>query len=463
MGNVRFADGPEPVTLRRTLQQKPAMNPIARFTATVIFVLVSGVGAIGDESGSPVQLREINPIKGAPASRVIAITGARLIDGHGGSPVENACVIVKGDQIIFAGVQAEAQIPESAIRFDAGGKSLLPGLFDSHFHSQDTAKRPIEYELNNGITSFRDPGHPFKFYRWLNGNELTVPRIFLCGGHLDAAPPAWPDQAAVIGTAKQATEAVDAHVARGASGIKIYMRLPAEHIAAACAAADRHGVPVTAHLELVRADAAIEAGVDGIEHITSFGTALADPKQAEVFEQVVGSDSNARHEWRPRLWSGIELENNPRLRPLLDQIVKQGTFVSPTLAIFEARVGEKEATPVTASAFANMLAFVGHCHRHGAKIVVGSHTSAPFADRGKAYLREVELMVEAGMTPLEVITAATKVNSEFFGAQDRLGTVAAGKTADLILIDGVPDKNIKDLDKVTHVMLGGNWVKGEEN
>lgn len=434
------------------------MERILRYAAVMALLTTCTFAGFADDNISQAEHREINQIATAPESRLIAITNARLIDGNGGPPIEHACVIVQGDKIVFAGPQSEAHIPKEAVTFDADGKSLLPGLFDSHFHSSNSAERPIEYELNNGITSLRDPGHPFKFYRWLEGNQLTVPRIFLTGGHLDAAPPAWPKQAVVIATARQAAEAVDAHIARGASAIKIYMRLPVEHIAAACDAADRHGVPVTAHLELIRADAAIEAGVDGIEHITSFGTTLADPKQARMFEEVVGKDSKARSEWRPRLWSNIELDNNPRLQPLLDQIVQQGVFISPTLAIFEAHAGEKEATPVTTSAYANMLRFVQLCHQQGAKIVVGSHTYAPFADKGKAYLREAELFVEAGMTPLEVITAATKTNSQFFGVQDRLGTIEPSKLADLIVIDGSPDKTISDLDNVTRVMLGGNWI-----
>ncbi|QDT07072.1 imidazolonepropionase [Rubripirellula lacrimiformis] len=434
------------------------MRPIFRCAALIAMVAMGKLVVLADEHGPPVKHREMNSITPAAESRAVVITHARLIDGNGGPPIENACVVVSGDKIVFAGAQTEATIPDDAITFDAGGKSLLPGLFDSHFHSRDSADRPIQYELNNGITSFRDPGHPFKFYDWLDRNSLTIPRVFLCGGHLDAVPPAWPKQAVVIESAQHAAAAVDAHVARGASAIKIYMRLPVEHIAAACEAADRHGIPVTAHLELIRADAAINAGVDGIEHVTSFGTALADPKQAGIFEEVVGNDSNARREWRPRLWSNIELENNPRLKPLLDQLLHQGTFVSPTLAIFESRTGQKNATSVTALAFANMLRFTELCHQHGVKIVVGSHTAAPFAEQGKAYLREVELLVEAGMSPLEVITAATKTNSEFFGVQDRLGTIQPGKLADLILVDGFPDKTVQDLDNVSRVMLGGNWV-----
>ena len=105
-----------------------------------------------------------------------------------------------------------------------------------------------------------------------------------------------------------------------------------------------------------------------------------------------------------------------------------------------------------------MMKFIGLCHDAGAKIVVGSHTSAPFAAKGKAYVREAELLVQAGLSPLEVVTAATKTNAEFFGASRRLGTIEPGKLADLIIVDGDPSTAIGDIDKVDRVMLGGNWV-----
>ena len=88
-------------------------------------------------------------------------------------------------------------------------------------------------------------------------------------------------------------------------------------------------------------------------------------------------------------------------------------------------------------------------------MVVGSHTSAPFAKRGKAYLREMQLMVDAGMKPIEVITAATKTNAEFFGVEGRLGTLEPGKLADLLVVDGNPAKNIDDMDRVAVVVLNG--------
>ena len=161
---------------------------------------------------------------------------------------------------------------------------------------------------------------------------------------------------------------------------------------------------------------------------------------------------------RPWLWSRIDLDKSPRLQPLLDLIVETGTFVSPTVGIFEARRGEKEASEEQVRGFATMMQFITRCHEAGAKIVVGSHTRSPFADTGYAFQREMELLAATGMTPLEVITAATKNGSEFFGIEDRLGTIEAGKTADLILIEGDPSQDIEAMRNVKLVMLNGTWV-----
>lgn len=275
---------------------------------------------------------------------------------------------------------------------------------------------------------------------------------------MDGPPAVHADQAVVPTTAEETRQAVFSHIDRGASAIKVYFRLHPEFITAACEAAMERGVLVTSHLELVDADAAIMAGVRGVEHVTSFGTVLADPVDADHFKAEIYQDSEARRPLRPWLWSRIDLDASPRLQPLLDLIVETGTFVSPTIALFEARSGQKEATEEEVRGFQTMMDFVGRCHRAGAKLVVGSHTGVPFAARGYAYQREMELFVEAGMSSLEVITAATKTGAEFFGIEDRLGTVEIGKTADLVLVQGDPSLDIGVVRNVRRVMLNGSWV-----
>ena len=406
---------------------------------------------------SAAELREIKLPSEPQANSVIAVVGARLIDGHGGRPIENATVIIRGSKIIAAAPQEQIKIPADAKRLDAAGMSVLPGLIDSHFHSKNDIIRPIEYELKRGITTFRDPGHPFRFYDAVKAAGTTMPRIFLCGGHLEGYPPAHPDQAFVITDAEHARRTVNDHIDAGATCIKIYMRLPIEHIAATCDAAAKRGVLVTAHLELVDADDAIHAGVRGIEHITSFGTALAAPEPVAKFKSAVNADSNVRHQLRHWLWSTIDLDHSPRVKPLLDLIVHKQVFVSPTLAVFEMQAGAKAATDADVAGFANMLKFTGLCHQAGAKIVVGSHTSAPHAPTGRAYQRELELLVATGLSPLEAITAGTRNNAEFFGIDDRLGTIEPGKLADLVLVEGDPSRDIRAMNIVRHVMLNGIW------
>ncbi|MCA9151397.1 MAG: DUF1028 domain-containing protein, partial [Planctomycetales bacterium] len=401
---------------------------------------------------------EINPPPDPDPDQWIVLSGGRLIDGRGGAPLAASTIVIRGRTIVAVGREGDVVIPNDATIIDARGFSVLPGLIDSHFHSKDDVRIPVDYELSHGITSFRDPGHPFRYYDAVLGAAPPMPRVFLCGGHLDAEPAVWPDQAVVIANPEQARRAVYSHVDRGASAIKVYFRLPLAHVAAACEAAHDRNVLVTSHLELVDADDAIAVGVRGIEHVTSFGTVLAEPGEVERFKSRIFDDSNARHELRYRLWANIDLDNSPRLAPLLKLLVARNVFVSPTLAVFERRAGQQDATEEQALGFANMVRFVGHCHRANANVVVGSHTYAPFAESGRAYQRELELLVAAGLSPLETLTAATLTNARFFGIDDRLGTVKVGKLADLILVAGDPSEDIAVMRDVKHVMLNGKWV-----
>jgi imidazolonepropionase-like amidohydrolase len=132
--------------------------------------------------------------------------------------------------------------------------------------------------------------------------------------------------------------------------------------------------------------------------------------------------------------------------------------VTPTLAVFERRTGDPETAEFHVNGFAKMLAFTGQARRAGVTIVVGSHSSVPHAERGWAYQREMELLVESGLSPMDVIVAATSANARFFRIADRLGSIAVGMTADLILVEGRPDQEIGAMRKVKRVMQNGRWI-----
>ena len=429
-----------------------------RFVFNSLIACTSILFSLSTTAGlAATSLREINPPAAADSTRALAIAGATLIDGRGGPPVTGALVVLHGDKIVSVGSRKSTPIPQGAEVFDATGLTLLPGLIDSHFHIERDYELP-RLVLSHGVTSVRDPGQWIEVYDPIRHSTLPQPRCFVAGPHLDCPPHAYPRDAFAVTNAGETRRAVNRFVDQGASVIKVYFRLPLELISVACETAHQRGVPVTAHLELVDADTAIRAGLDGIEHITSFGTALAESADAEHFRAAVTRDNEARRPGRYELWSKLDLEHSPRVKPLLDLIVQRKIFLSPTLAVFERQRGDKGVTEIEARGYENMLKFARLCHRAGATFVVGSHSSVPKAERGWAYQREMELLVECGLTPAEAITAATLNNARFFRVDARLGSIEPGKLADLVLLDGDPLTDIKAARNVKRVMLNGEWV-----
>jgi imidazolonepropionase-like amidohydrolase len=425
------------------------------FTLILMGCTLAGVAA--QTSQAPRSMREVNEAAKPTAAKVTAIVGATLIDGRGGAPVTNSIVVVSGEKIISAGSRATVSVPSHADVIKAEGLTLLPGLIDSHFHLDGDDPLPSLY-LSHGVTSVRDPGAWIETYDAVRKSGQPIPRLFLAGPHLDNAPPAYPHDAFIARDAEETRLAINRFIDQGASVIKVYFRLPLGLIRVTAETAHARGVPVTSHLEIVDAADAIRAGVDGVEHITSFGTALLPLREAEKYRQSILADNNARREGRYKVWSEIDLEA-PRVRPLLELIAGRGTFISPTLAVFEKQLGDKDTTEMQVRAFRQMLKFVGMAKRAGGRIVTGSHSSVPHADRGWAYQRELELLVAAGLTPMEALVAGTMENARFFRIADRLGSIEAGKLADLVLIDGDPLKDIAAMRRVKQVMLNGRWVE----
>ena len=425
-------------------------------------LLLCSVGVLAQLRQGPsdkplkVSIHEVNRVDQPNPNQVVAIVGATLIDGTGGPPVPEAIVVVRADRIVAIGKRDLVKIPQGAEVFDAKGLTLVPGLIDSHFHIDGDDGLPALY-LTHGITSLRDPGQWIEAYDSARKRSDPLPRLFLCGPHLDSPPPAYPKDSFIVRDAEETRLAVNRFADDGASAIKVYFRLPLALIRVAIEAAHSRGLPVTSHLEIVDATDVIRAGIDGVEHATSFGTALLPLREAEKYRQAVLADNNARREGRYEVWNAIDLDS-PRARSVFNLIAERGVFVSPTLAVFERQTGDKDTTAMHVHAFKQMEAFVGRAFRAGAKVVVGSHSDVPHAERGWAYQREMELLVESGLTPMQVIVAGTMENARFFRIADRLGSIQVGKVADLVLVEGEPSKNISDMRRVRRVMLSGKWI-----
>jgi len=430
-----------------------------RFYLSLLLVVILCASGQAQRRDAKSSLREVNKAAQPAATSVIAIVGASLIDGRGGPVVPDSVVVVRGERIVAVGKQGEVKIPSGAEVIDAKGLTLLPGLIDAHFHIDGDDALPALY-LSHGVTSLRDPGQWIEAYDAARRASTPVPRLFLCGPHLDSPPPAYPADSFIVRDAEETRLAVNRFVDNGASAIKVYYRLPLALIKTAIETAHARGVPVMGHLEIVDARDAIRAGIDGIEHATSFGTALLPLREAEKYRQSVLADNNARREGRYQVWNAINL-NTPEAESLFKLIVDHGVFVSPTLAVFEKQNGDKDTTNMHVRAFKQMEAFVGLASKAGAKIVVGSHSDVPHAKRGWAYQRELELLVESGLTPMQALVAGTMENARYFRIADRLGSVELGKLADIILVAGDPLKNISNMRHIKRVMLNGVWQRAE--
>jgi hypothetical protein len=175
---------------------------------------------------------------------------------------------------------------------DATGLTILPGLIDAHFHNDDYSQVKSPLILSRGITSIRDPGAWMDLYDSVRMSGRSIPRLFLTGPHIDMYPPAYPDDSFIVKDPEEGRLAVEKLASQGATAIRVYFRLSIGIIKEICRTAHEHGIPVTAHLEITNARDAINAGLDGIEYITSFGTCLIPLRQAENYKAVVACSLN---------------------------------------------------------------------------------------------------------------------------------------------------------------------------
>ena len=262
---------------------------------------------------------------------------------------------------------------------------------------------------------------------------------------------------------------VDRYHSFGFQQMKIYSSVKRDNVAAVAAEAHRLGMTVTGHIPFgMTAYDGVNAGMDQINHITYVADIMTKPLPAD-----------AKREERLRAVADIDLKS-PEVRKAIEFLKSHGTVLDPTLVVFEsftagpdkpidsfepgvAKVAPELRTQLEEGgmpdqvlgpyrkAFAKDVAIVGALHRAGIPIVAGTDQTVP----GHSLYREMELYVEAGFTPMEAIQAATIVPARVMKVDNELGTVEAGKRADLILVDGNPLENIHNIRKVKTVITGG--------
>jgi imidazolonepropionase-like amidohydrolase len=406
----------------------------------------------------------------------LVIRNARLFDPRDLSVTDGTTVIITGDRIVRVGPDAEIKPSADAEIIDGYGRFLMPGLWDNHQHFSDVDGA---LDLANGVTSARDMANdldsfPLRVARFDEGRELG-PRV-LKAGIIDGTGELAGPTTMRVDTAEQAIKDVDWYANHGYAQIKIYSSVKPELVPIMADRAHARGLRVSGHVPaFMSAKQFVENGADEIQHINFIELNFLFPevKETRNRDRFIKVAERAR-EFTP---------DKPEVREFITFLKQHHTVLDPTMVAFEGlfcgdptaitpgleeiiprfppqirrgmRSGALEVPPdkkdAYREAFPAMLRLLKALHDAGVTIIPGTDALA-----GYMLHHELELYVRAGIPAPEVLRMATLTPSLVMGVNKDRGVITAGKLADMILVDGDPTKNIRDLGKLTTVIKAGN-------
>jgi len=457
----------------------------------VAVVMVMGLRAWGQTLSPEVQA--FVKVKGP----VVALTHVRVIDGTGAAAREDQTVVINKGKIESVGDAASASVPKDAQVLDLHGDSVIPGLVGMHDHMFYPMGDGIFGEMGfsfprlylaGGVTTIRTTGsiEPYtdlELKKSIDAGETPGPKIHVTGPYLEGKG-TFALQLHQLSGPEEAVKTVNFWIDEGVDNFKAYMFITRAELGAAIQAAHKRGVKVTGHLCSVNFREAADLGIDDLEHGLFVDTEFMAGKKEEHCPDY-GED--------PVGMAKLDVKAGP-LHDTIQYLIQHHVAVTSTLPVFEmgsfpgrptmqkrvlealslesrnqvlanrlrasdaSRIRKQWGSDVSPyeAAFKKEEEFEYAFSKAGGLLLAGLDPTgmggviAGFGDQ-----REVELLVEAGFTPVEAIHIATYNGAQYLGDLDRIGTIAAGKQADLVVIKGDPSKQIEDIENVETVFKDG--------
>jgi len=415
---------------------------------------------------------------------LIALTHARVIDGTGAAPRENQTLILNNGVITTIGSSASTDVPAGAQTIDLTGKSVIPGLVMVHEHLYypngpgvygQLGESFSRLYLSGGVTTMRTGGNVNGFMdlnmmRLVDAGQKPGPAIDATAPYLNG--PNTFIQMRTLKGPEDARRQVQYWTDEGATSLKTYMQITRGELAAAINEAHRRGIKVTGHLCSVTYSEAANLGIDNLEHgffaATDF---VADKKPDECPGQGVGQKTIAALD-----------ENGAPFKNLVKTLIDKNVALTSTLTVFEtftpgrpkppgldvltpqlreqfeqnyARTSQNKDSIYT-TLFPKGMALERAFAKAGGLLIAGTDpTGGGGVIPGFANQRQVELLVDAGFTPLEAIQIATLNGAKYLGRDKTVGSIAVMKQADLVVINGNPAATIADIRKVETIFKQG--------
>lgn len=429
---------------------------------------------------------------------VFVLEHVRVIDGTGTPAKEDQAVVIANGKIQFIGPEESAQIPPGTQRMGRSGYTVIPGLVGMHNHLYYTDSYAVQVVggkigepglfiaeipytaprlyLAAGVTTMRTTGslEPYtdlKVKSRIDANLMPGPSIDATAPYLEGAPTRFAQMHELTGP-DDAKRMVDYWAVEGMTSYKAYMNITREELSVAIQQAHAHKLKLTGHLCSVTWPEAVALGIDDLEHGPVFtDTEFVADKKPDVCPAGGGSSSWAKQD-----------VNGTQVQAMIRNLVSHHVAVTSTLPVFEAGAPGRPAlqprtldamsaesaqsylaararvaldSPMAALLRKEMDLEVAFVKAGGLLIAGPDPTGNGGVLPGFGDQREIELLVEAGFTPVEAIHIATENGALYLGQQDRIGTLASGKQADLILIKGDPSKRIDEIENVETVFKAG--------